>query len=189
MKGRVFIVHGWGGSPNEAWIPETKRELERAGFSVNALKMPETNLPNPDKWTDFIKISAGKTDENTYFIGHSIGCLAILKHLQGENTKAGGCVLVAPYLALPSTDEDGTVKKVHEEWRETRLDFGKIKNLSRFSAVFSDDDPCVPLDETKALMEKIGAKIIIEKGKGHFGRSDGIKSLPVVSEEVIGFTT
>ena len=31
---RVFIIHGWGGYPEEGWLPWLKKELEKNGFKV-----------------------------------------------------------------------------------------------------------------------------------------------------------
>jgi len=28
---RVFIIHGWGGNPEEGWLPWLKKELEAKG--------------------------------------------------------------------------------------------------------------------------------------------------------------
>ena len=31
---RVVIVHGWGGSPEDNWIPWLRKEMEKGGFEV-----------------------------------------------------------------------------------------------------------------------------------------------------------
>jgi len=44
----------------------------------------------------------------------------------------------------------------------------------------------VSLEENKKVFkEKLNAKIIIQKDKGHFTEEDGIVKLPVVLEEVL----
>lgn len=35
---RVFIVHGWGGRPDESWFPWIQRELESKGFKTTSLE-------------------------------------------------------------------------------------------------------------------------------------------------------
>jgi len=34
MSKRVFLIHGWEGSPEEGWRPWLKKELEKRGFKV-----------------------------------------------------------------------------------------------------------------------------------------------------------
>lgn len=54
---------------------------------------------------------------------------------------------------------------------------------NEFIAIFSDNDPLVLLDTNKQKFEQgLGAKIIIEEGKGHFSKEDGVKELPVLKE-------
>src|SRR4030042_1201767 len=42
---RVFIIHGWGGNPEEAWMPWLKKQLEISGIEVHVLAMPDTANP------------------------------------------------------------------------------------------------------------------------------------------------
>jgi len=52
--------------------------------------------------------------------------------------------------------------------------------------LFSEDDPDVPFADNKPIFEKeLGAKIIVEEGKGHFTAEKGVTELPVVLEELL----
>ncbi|MCL6500608.1 MAG: histidine kinase dimerization/phosphoacceptor domain-containing protein, partial [Candidatus Pacearchaeota archaeon] len=42
------------------------------------------------------------------------------------------------------------------------------KTLQKIIAIFSDNGPLVPLNDSKTLKKKLGAKIIVEKKRGHF---------------------
>ena len=53
-------------------------------------------------------------------------------------------------------------------------------------ALFSDDDPVVPLSDAKLFEERLGAKVIVEKGNGHFDDDAGVTELPVVLDELWG---
>ena len=46
---RLFIVHGWGGSPFEPFFQNLKRELESEELEVNILDMPAPLLPDIKK--------------------------------------------------------------------------------------------------------------------------------------------
>jgi len=52
-------------------------------------------------------------------------------------------------------------------------------------AVFSDDDPVVSYDENYRIFEEnLGAKVILEKGMGHFNQESGVVTLPILLELV-----
>ena len=79
---KVFLVHGWDGSPANNWFPWLKRELEQRGFLVSAPAMPHPRMPTIEDWVSHLSATVGKPDENTYLIGHSMGCQAIARYLE-----------------------------------------------------------------------------------------------------------
>ena len=165
---RVFIVHCWDGSPRQGWYPWLKKELEKKGFSVKAPAMPGSENPKISRWVPFLAKLVKKADKDTFFVGHSIGCQAILRYLQAINEKIGGAVFVAGWFhLLPEATEEEGADKIARPWLKTRIDFKRI-GKSRFTAIFSDNDPYVPLSDSKIFRKKLGARIIIEHKKGHF---------------------
>jgi predicted alpha/beta hydrolase family esterase len=101
MKKRVFIIHGWGGNPDEHWLPWLKSELEQKGYEVVVPQMPNTNKPVIEEWVNHLSEIVGEVDAQTYFVGHSVGCQTILRYLETQaGKKAGGCVLVAAWFKL-----------------------------------------------------------------------------------------
>ncbi len=186
---RVFIIHGWDGYPEEGWFPWLKKELEKNGFEVFVPAMPDTDEPKIEKWMASLTNLVGKPDENTYFVGHSIGCQIILRYLEKINgKKVGGVVCVAGWFILgeKETEEEKIIVK---PWIETPIDFDKVERTTdNFVAIFSDNDTVIPLKENeKMFREKLNAKIIIEKNKGHFSGGDGVTELPVVLDSILNF--
>jgi len=183
---RVFIVHGWGGNPNEPMLVWLKENLEAKGYIVTVPEMPNTDEPVIDVWVNYLK-NISEFDEETYFIGHSIGCQTILRTLMTmpPYTKVGKIVLIAPWVHLKEeTYEDEDDKKIAKPWIETPMDWRWIKNMtSGFVAIFSDNDPFVPLEDKEIFKEKLNAKIIVEHDKGHFDPDSNVKELPVVLEQ------
>lgn len=187
---RVFLVHGWEGSPENCWFPWLKRELEARGFEVYAPAMPDTDHPKIEPWVSTLKEQVGEPDEGTYLIGHSIGCQTIMRYLQGlpEDTRVGGVIFVAGWISLtPMATRDEKDKKIVEPWYNEPLYFDKIKQKTdNFVAIFSDDDPYVPQEKNvNTYKEKLGAKIIVESGKGHFSDDDGVTEIPIVLDEIV----
>ena len=77
---KAYIIHGWGGNPQESWLPWLKEELEKRNFKVNIIKMPNPNHPTIKSWVGKLE-KVVKADSETYLIGHSICCQTILRYL------------------------------------------------------------------------------------------------------------
>lgn len=166
-----------------------KKELELKGFQVFVPQLPKSEEPRINNWvlalTEYVK----NPDQNTYFIGHSMGCQAIVRYLErlADDLKIGGVIFVAGFFKrLTSLEDEDLVKDVAAEWLGTPLDFEKVKkHCSRSTAIFSDDDPYVPLDNQDDFKNKLGSKIIIESGMGHFSGERGMLELLVARDELL----
>lgn len=194
---RVFIIHGWGGSPKSDWYPWLAKNLKSERFSVEVPEMPDTDNPKIKAWVLHLQKVVGQCDANTFFVGHSIGCQAIMRYLekipenekalrrQGLSEQAGGAVFVAGWFKLSGLESDEE-RFTSSPWVSTPIDFEGVRNRAKkFICIFSDNDPYVPLDNTSLFSEKFGAEIIIEKSKGHFTGDDGVIELPVALDAVL----
>ena len=182
---RVFIIHCWDGRPNYCWYPWVKKELEKNGFQVVVPAMPETETPKMDKWVPELRKLVGSPDKNTYLVGHSVGCITILRYLESleKIEKIGGAILVAGF-----TDDLGY--KEIKNFFETPIDFEKIKShCENFIAIHSDNDPYVPLKHGDIFKEKLNAKLIVKHKMGHFSgpidKKNSCIELPDVVEEAL----
>lgn len=184
---RAYIIHGWGGEPNSNWHPWLKKELEKNNFKVEVPAMPNTDEPEIKSWVSKLSEVVGKADEETYFIGHSIGCQTILRYLEGLKSKIGGVVFVAGWFnltkeAMPGEEEE----KIAKPWIETPINIEKVKKAcNKIIAIFSDNDPYVDLEENKTAFEKLNAEIVVEKNKGHFDDESKTTKLPSALKAVL----
>jgi len=183
---RVFIIHGWEGHPDEAWFPWLKTQLEKRGFEVYVPSMPNTEEPKIEEWVPHLKEMVKDPDENTFFVGHSIGCQTILRYLQDINSKVGGVVFVAGWVNLkPEALEEEGAEEIASPWLNNQIKWDDIRQkCSNFVALFSDDDPFVFLSDAEIFKDKLGAKIITLNNKGHIGGEANITELPEVLEEL-----
>lgn len=182
---RAYIIHGWGDSPESGWLPWLKTSLKDKGFQVFVPAMPDTDMPDITKWIGYLTELVGTPDENTYFVGHSIGCQAIMRYLQtiDGTIRVGGVVLVAGWFELQNLNEEEKI--VAKPWLETPIDFAKIREAvgEHITVLLSDNDPFGALEKNKKIFEqKLHAKVIVEPGKGHLSEYDGIKKLSEVLE-------
>ncbi|OHA92008.1 MAG: hypothetical protein A3J09_00730 [Candidatus Zambryskibacteria bacterium RIFCSPLOWO2_02_FULL_51_21] len=185
---KVYIIHGWGGSPEEPMLKWLADELKKGGFEVVAPAMPNTDEPKIETWVPFLENVVGIPDENTFFVGHSIGCQAILRFLETlpTETRVGGVVYVAGWLTLKGLDDyDEEDKQAALPWLETPIDLGKVRNVSPKSvAIFTKDDPFVDVGNAKFYEEKLGSKIIILETGGHLNDESNTKQLPSALEAI-----
>ncbi|MFH1364357.1 MAG: alpha/beta hydrolase [Candidatus Aenigmatarchaeota archaeon] len=186
MTKRVFIVHRWEGNPEADWYPWLKKQLEEKGFQVEVPAMPDPDSPKIDEWVSFLREKVGDPDENTYFVGHSIGCQTILRYLETvPDTRIGGVVLVAGWINLTSeVTEKPEEYHVAKPWLEAPIEWDKIRN-NNFVAVFSDNDPYVPIGDAKIFQEKLGARVVFESRKGHFTEEENVRELLIVLNELL----
>lgn len=182
---RAFLIHGWTGSPEDGWSPWLKKKLEEKGFEVFVPAMPDAVTPMMNKWLSYLAQIVGIPDENTYFVGHSLGCIAILRYLEAlaEKQKVGGVILVAGF----SQDlEYGEYKGELSSFFKTPVNWDEIKkHCDRFITIHSDDDPWVPLKHNAIFKEKLGAEVIVMSGMKHFAGDNGITELPVALNSVL----
>jgi uncharacterized protein len=176
---RVYLVHSWSGSSmSEPWFSWLKKELAKKKIEFYAFDFPNSEKPTIKEWVGFLKEKAKDVDEETYFIGHSIGCQTIMRYLEGlpENKKIGGCIFVAGWFNLTELSDEEKVTA--ESWLNRPIKCDKVKkHTANFLAIFSDDDPYVPLSDAEIFKEKLGAKIVIKHGEEHFNETKEIKEI------------
>lgn len=177
---RIFIVHGWGGNPEELLHKLLKGKFSKIGFEVVAPKMPDTNKPKIVDWVSHLNKVVINPDVKTYFIGHSIGCQAIMRYIETlpEKQKIGGCIFIAGWFDLENL-EDEEEERIAKPWIEKPINFNKIKKIARKISVYISSNEyygCIE-QNSKIFKEKLGAKVIIEENMGHFTNEEEINKL------------
>ncbi len=184
---RVIIVHRWSGGPNDDWQPWLKDELQKLGYEVLVPEMPDTDVPVIEKWVGKLAEVVGTPDLDTYFVGHSIGCQAIMRYLETINTPVGGAVFVSGWFNLKNL-EDKEMEEIARQWIETPIDLEKVKSvLPKATLIISHNDPFNCFEENKTKFAQITNKEIIVPNAGHFTAEDGFTELPSIVEEIKNF--
>ncbi len=62
-------------------------------------QLPGTDSPHIGSWIPALAEAVGLVDQDTYFVGHSMGCQAVVRYLETlpEDTEIGGVVFVAGF--------------------------------------------------------------------------------------------
>ena len=177
---KIYLIHGWDGSPEEPMHQWMKKELEQKGFSVSVPEMPDPEVPKIETWIPFLEKNIQDLDENSYLIGHSVGCQAVLRFMEtlSSEIKIAGVILIAPWMHLDQQtirEEGEEMVEIAKPWMETPFDWEKVKShTNNFTCLLSDDDPYVPLSNKELFEKNLNAKIIIEHNKGHYTEDDSI---------------
>jgi predicted alpha/beta hydrolase family esterase len=176
---RIFLIHGWGGSPQSDWFPWAIQEFSKLDYEVITPLMPDTNIPVISSWVDHLSALVGDIRQSDIFIGHSIGCQTTLRYLEKSSGVVAKVILVAPWFTLTNLDSD---EKWHiaDPWFKTPMDFSKIiPKSNKFITIFSDNDPWVPYLENKAMFEeKLNPEVVVLHNKGHITAEEGSIELP-----------
>lgn len=177
---KIYLVHCWDGTSLDGWYPWITEKLNSSNVEVIKFDMPNTANPTISEWVETLNNKVDKLNDETYFIGHSIGCQTIMRYLETkEITKIGGILFVAPWLdLLPEALADEESYNTARPWINTPIDFDKIRQFTNnINCIFSDDDYFVSLKQEDEFKDKLNAKTIIVKSKGHISQEDNIYEL------------
>ncbi|GAB2619098.1 alpha/beta hydrolase [Kocuria himachalensis] len=179
---RVVVVHGYDAAPDQHWFPWLRERLTAEGVRTVVVELPEPSFPEAGAWLDAVARAVGEPDRHTHLVGHSLGCITLLRHLAGlpEPWALGGLVLVAGFT--------GRLEGVPllDEFLAEDVDVSAVRaNVRRRLVLRSDDDPTVPPAATEALAERLGAPVRVVPGAGHFCGSDGVTRLPAVLDALV----
>lgn len=178
---RAVLVHGFQGTPMHGWRPWLKTELETRGFSVSIPAMPNPDAPECDAWVKTISQAVCTPSPSCALVGHSLGCIAILRYLE----RLAASARIGPVILVAGFGNDIGVPALASFCRPP-LNFEAVRShSSRFVAIHSDNDKFVPLSEGEYLRQQLGAELIVQKGMGHFSSSEGTTKLPIVLEKLL----
>jgi predicted alpha/beta hydrolase family esterase len=163
-KKKIFFVPGFTGTDDGGWPDWLAQEFVKYGFEFHLLPMPNVMCPEVNEWLEYLRAQKIKVDKNTYFIGHSLGCITIARFLEKlpKKSVAAGCIFVAGFCSIPKIPLLST-------FCDLPLDFSEVKkHANEFIMVVSDNDHIIPMVSSQELAEKLGAKTLVEHNKGHF---------------------
>jgi predicted alpha/beta hydrolase family esterase len=178
---RAVIFHGYRATPEDHWFGWLAEQLDSVGISAHIPPLPDPASPDRDRWQTGVAAVLGTTGPDTIVVAHSLGCLAVLRHLATLTGpwRLGTLVLVSgfvdPLPALPVLDgfvADGVMLSTMQD------------HVESISILRSDDDPIVPPAHTDRLARLLDASVQIVPGAGHFLTADGVTSLPAVLDAV-----
>jgi len=173
---KVFILHGFGGTPNGGWRSWLMGELAAMDVYACALPMPSPDAPVLDAWVaEISRILEREGGEETVLVGHSLGVSTILRALERapDGFSVAGAVLVSGPI------EPVAANSAVDPFLARAFDFGAIRRkIGRVAVIHAKDDDRVPFSHGERLARELSGELIpIERG-GHLNGKSGWKRLP-----------
>lgn len=179
MASRLFIVHGYMAAPDHHWFNWLKQQAEQAGISVTVPRLPASHTPDPDAWLSALEEDIGRPDEDTWLIGHSLGCITLLNYLTQRHPEAfaGGLLLVAGFSEpVPGLEELSAFTRTPVNGASV------ICRVKQRAVIASLNDDIVPAEYSLRLSQQLAARFYGLPEHGHFQRSDGVVTFPLAAD-------
>ncbi len=177
----VFIFHGVDGDSRENWFPWLAAELTKKGFTAIVPDFPHANHPVLPEWLEHFRKFEDQVDDQTVFVGHSLGAAFALRLLERMQKPLCACFLVAPVSGVMGNQFDPVMKTFtgHPfDWKTIR------RNAKHFSVIHSDNDPYIKLSQAEELAKHLGTTVTLVRGGGHFNASAGYAEFPLLLEQI-----
>jgi len=169
----IYVVHGYTANSQANWYPDLKNHLESENITVHVFDMPNSHAPVEKEWLDFLEANITNFNDKSIFIGHSLGCVAILRFLEDKSTdNIESLFLVSGFV------EDSPILEL-SEFVKSKIDYSKfIKTIKNRVVISAKDDDIVPYRYSEILAERLNARFkLLEFGKHFIGR-DGFTTFP-----------
>lgn len=180
----VFIFHGTEGYPKENWFPWLKKELEQRGCKVFVPQFPSPPIV-PAKiaeWFDVLKNYKQYINENTIFIGHSLGGIFTLRILEKLTHPVKAAFFIGTPIGvqpIKNYDRDNGFSGFSFDWESIK------KKVADFVVFQSDDDPYVGLENGKELSKNLGVELSFIPNAGHFNKRAGYLKFEKLRDKVL----
>jgi len=184
MQTTIFILHGTEGYPEENWFPWLKQELEQVGCKVFVPQFPSPPIvPSKiDEWFDVLKDYEKYINEETIFIGHSLGGVFTLRILEKLNHSVRAAFFVGTPIGIRpilNYERDSSFTGFSFNW-------DSIKNKADSFVVFqSDDDPYVSLGNGNELAKRLNVAMDFVPNAGHFNKKAGYVKFEKLRDKVL----
>ena len=181
---KFFIIHGIYGHPEENWFPWLKKELEKKEYQVVVPIFPTPIGQSLENWLKVIKKYEDEINNETVFIGHSLGAAFILNYLEKSDKEVKATFLVAGYHKML----DNKFRELNKTFVDKQFNWGTIKSrCNNFFIFASDNDEYIPLKVTKELANNLDAELIIINNGGHLNKQSGYYKFTPLLDKIIQY--
>ena len=178
----VYIIHGYGATPQDHWFPWLNKKLQMQKVNVVSIPLPNSKQPDFTAWQQTLSQYIGMPDERCVFVAHSLGTISLLHYLSTLHPqKVGGIILVAGFGArIPGLSQIDNFN-IDAYVDRTMIDMETIRAMTQqIYCIISKNDPIVAPQASHVLATQLNAHIVEISNGGHFLATDGFTELPEV---------
>ncbi len=162
-----ILIHGTGGNPDEAFYPWLRKELEKKGHNVYTPFFQTPIGQSLGNWTEEFKPYGQYVNEETVFVGRSIGPAFILRLLEESKTSVKAAFLIAGFCSDLGVHQ---YRPFIETFIDKPFNWEKIRGMcKKFFVYHSDNDTIVQLEKGRELARKLRTRVRLVEGAKHFG--------------------
>lgn len=165
-----FIIHGSFGDSKEHYLPWLKSELEKLGEVICEDFPIGVGKQTYDSWSKVLDKYKDKINEESIFIGRSIGPIFAIKYLMNNNLHINKLFSVSGF--NKTIVDGGDYDIVNSTMFVDNLkDFKKY--CKQTTCIISENDPYIKLKDLQSFARTIADKTINIKDGGHFNADSG----------------
>jgi predicted alpha/beta hydrolase family esterase len=189
-KPKIYLVPRWAGNIHSDWYDSIFELIKnKYNITIERLEMPNWNEPNIEESIEYLSNQVKELNNQSYFIGHSVGCQAIIRFLIKQfekncDLRIGGCLFVAGWFEV---DNPWNTLKPWIDLKD--IDFKLIsKKLNFNKLVLSDNDPFTTnyLKNKRLWEEKINSEVEIYPDRKHFNESEELYVFNEIERMILG---
>jgi len=179
----IIIFHGIGGNSEENWFPWIKETIEKKGHRVIIPDFPHADKPELHEWFAHMEKYQESIDDQTIFVGHSLGGIFALRLLEKQHTPIRATFLIA---SVTNETDGGEYAPLMTSFTVPDLHLETIKkNGGKFHVLHADNDPFIPLQNAEKLARTLGAAITIIPNGKHLNVSAGYTEFPILRDAIL----
>lgn len=175
---KAYLIHGTS-TRDDDWFPWLEKAVAPA-IELDRIWLPDSFNPDPKEWANAIDDQIPHAGgQSVTMVAHSLGCIAALRFVERHALQNVKLVLVGAFAEpLPSYPQ-------LDEFVTPPLDFNNVRaKVGRATVITAQDDPIAPYQDSVAVANQIGAKLIVRPTGGHFLSDDGYTEFPLVKTEL-----
>jgi hypothetical protein len=173
-KPTIYLIPRWAGHPHSDWYDWLLLEVKnKYNIDIQCLNIPDWNQPEVEKSLGYLLERIPEINSDTYFIGHSVGCQAILRFLdyklkQYPNLKIGGFLFIAAWFKI---DQPWVTLKPWLKTNDLNVDLISQNTIYK-KVIISDNDPFTSdfMNNNILWKTKFNAEVTIYKNQQHFNK-------------------
>lgn len=180
MERRVFLIHGFRGTPEiPKWYPWLKKELEDCGYEVKSPQFPSPEMPKLKEWDATFEKELDGNFSDVIFVGHSLGGIAAIRAIENHQTDE----MAKAVILVGAPIKEATRPEIREFLPP--IDWNKVKSkVSNFIYVYSDDDPYVPIEHGLEFNKVLPGRFIPMSDYLHFQAQNSLPEILKIIKEL-----